>query len=114
YGYHPEGAKNLDEIYLRSRSEGFGTEVKKRILYGTYALSADHHEDLYVKAMKVRTLIAQDFATLFEKYDVVIGPTSATTAYKIGNVVQDQLTLYANDVLTVSVNLAGVPAISVP
>ncbi|MDN4608299.1 Asp-tRNA(Asn)/Glu-tRNA(Gln) amidotransferase subunit GatA [Sporosarcina highlanderae] len=114
YGYHPEGAKNLEEIYLRSRSEGFGTEVKKRILYGTYALSADHHEDLYVKAMKVRTLIAQDFANLFEKYDVVIGPTSATTAYEIGGVAQNQLTLYANDVLTVSVNLAGVPAISVP
>ncbi|GEN83718.1 glutamyl-tRNA(Gln) amidotransferase subunit A [Sporosarcina luteola] len=114
YGYHPEGAKNLEEIYLRSRAEGFGTEVKKRILYGTYALSADHHEDLYVKAMKVRTLIAQDFAALFEKYDVVIGPSSATTAYEIGGVVQNQLTLYANDVLTVSVNLAGVPAISVP
>jgi aspartyl-tRNA(Asn)/glutamyl-tRNA(Gln) amidotransferase subunit A len=114
YGYRSEGAKNLEEIYLRSRAEGFGTEVKKRILYGTYALSADHHEDLYVKAMKVRTLISQDFASVFENYDVIVGPTSATTAYEIGGVVQDQVTLYANDILTVSVNLAGVPAISIP
>lgn len=114
YGYRAEGAKNLDEIYLRSRAEGFGTEVKKRILYGTYALSADHHEDLYVKAMKVRTLIAQDFASVFDNYDVIVGPTSATTAYEIGGVVENQLTLYANDILTVSVNLAGIPAISIP
>lgn len=114
YGYRAEGAKNLDEIYLRSRAEGFGDEVKKRILYGTYALSADHHEDLYVKAMKVRTLIAQDFASVFDKYDVIVGPTSATTAYEIGGVVENQVTLYANDILTVSVNLAGIPAISIP
>ena len=67
-------SKNLEELYARSRSEGFGDEVKKRILFGTYALSADHHEDLYVKAQKVRTLIAQDFASVFEKYDVIIGP----------------------------------------
>ena len=73
---------------MQSRAEGFGTEVKKRILYGTYALSADHHEDLYVKAMKVRTLIAQDFATVFENYDVIVGPTSATTAYEIGAAVK--------------------------
>ena len=114
YGYHPEGAKNLEEIYLRARSEGFGTEVKKRILYGTYALSADHHEDLYVKAMKVRTLIARDFNSVFENHDVIVGPTSATTAYEIGGVVRDPLTLYTNDILTVSVNLAGIPAISIP
>ncbi|BAQ08798.1 aspartyl/glutamyl-tRNA amidotransferase subunit a [Bacillus sp. OxB-1] len=114
YGYRPEGVKNLEELYLRSRSEGFGHEVKKRILFGTYALSADHHEDVYVKSQKVRTLIAQDFASLFEKYDVIIGPTSATPAYEIGGLVKDPLTLYANDVLTVPINLAGIPAISVP
>ncbi|MCG7345645.1 Asp-tRNA(Asn)/Glu-tRNA(Gln) amidotransferase subunit GatA [Sporosarcina sp. ACRSL] len=114
YGYRSEGAKNLDEIYTRSRAEGFGTEVKKRILYGTYALSADHHEELYVKAMKVRTLIAQDFASVFDNYDVIVGPTSATTAYEIGGAMKDQVTLYANDILTVSVNLAGIPAISIP
>lgn len=114
YGYRPDDAKNLEEIYMRSRAEGFGTEVKKRILYGTYALSDGHHDELYVKAQKVRTLIAQDFANLYEKYDIVIGPTSATTAYEIGGIVRDQLTLYTNDILTVSVNLAGLPAISVP
>ncbi|CAM3211287.1 Asp-tRNA(Asn)/Glu-tRNA(Gln) amidotransferase subunit GatA [Filibacter tadaridae] len=114
YGYRPVDAKNLEEIYLRSRSEGFGEEVKKRILYGTYALSADHYDDLYVKAMKIRTLIAQDFAKVFENYDVVIGPSSATPAYKIGHLLNNPLTLYANDVLTVPVNLAGLPAISVP
>ncbi|MBE1556024.1 Asp-tRNA(Asn)/Glu-tRNA(Gln) amidotransferase subunit GatA [Sporosarcina limicola] len=114
YGYRPEDAKNLEELYLRSRSEGFGDEVKKRILYGTYALSADHHKDLYVKAQKVRALIAQDFANLFEKYDVIIGPSSATTAYEMGQLINNPLTLYANDVLTVPINLAGVPAISVP
>ncbi|MEZ7173252.1 Asp-tRNA(Asn)/Glu-tRNA(Gln) amidotransferase subunit GatA [Sporosarcina sp. OR05] len=114
YGYRPDDAKNLEEIYLRSRAEGFGTEVKKRILYGTYALSDGHHDELYVKAQKVRTLIAQDFANLYENYDIVVGPTSATTAYEIGGIVRDQLTLYTNDILTVSVNLAGLPAISVP
>ena len=114
YGYRPEGVQNLEELYLRSRSEAFGEEVKKRILYGTYALSADYHEDLYVRAMKVRTLIAQDFAKVFEDYDVIIGPSSATPAYKMGELINNSLTLYANDILTVPVNLAGVPAISVP
>lgn len=114
YGHRPEGAKNLEELYLRARAEGFGDEVKKRILFGTYALSADHHEDVYVKAQRVRTLIAQDFAKLFETYDVIIGPTSATTAYKLNDLVKDPLTLYANDVLTVPINLVGIPAISVP
>jgi len=114
YGYRAEGVKNLEELYSRSRSEGFGDEVKKRILFGMYALGAAHHEDLYVKSQKVRTLIAQDFANIFEKYDVIIGPSSATTAYKIGEKIHDPLTLYANDVLTVPINLAGIPAISVP
>lgn len=114
YGYRPENVKNLEELYFRSRSEGFGPEVKKRILYGTYALSANQYEDVYVKAQKVRSLISQDFAELFQKYDVIVGPTSATTAYKLGETVFDPLTLYANDILTVPVNLAGVPAISVP
>ena len=114
YGYRAEGVKNLEELYTRSRSEGFGDEVKKRILFGMYSLGAAHHEDLFVKSQKVRRLIAQDFTNLFEKYDVIIGPSSATTAYKIGEKVQDPLTLYANDILTVPINLAGVPAISVP
>ena len=114
YGYRAEGVKDLEELYAQSRSEGFGEEVKRRILLGMYALGADHHEDLYMKSQKVRTLIAQDFANVFEKYDVIIGPSSATTAYKIGEELEDPLTLYANDILTVPINLAGVPAISVP
>ncbi len=114
YGYRAEGVQNLEELYARTRSEAFGDEVKKRILFGMYSLGAAHHEDLYVKSQKVRTLIAQDFANLFEKYDVIIGPSSATTAYKIGEKLEDPLTLYANDILTVPINLAGVPAISVP
>ena len=114
YGYSAEGVQDLEELYTRSRAEGFGEEVKKRILLGTYALGAAHHEDLFVKAQKVRTLVAQDFANAFEKYDVIIGPSSATTAYKIGETIKDPLALYANDVLTVPINLAGVPAISVP
>lgn len=114
YGHHPSDAKNLDEIYLRARAEGFGDEVKKRILYGTYALSAGHHDDLYERAQRVRTLIAEDFQAVFADYDVIVGPTSATNAYKIGETIQDPLTLYANDLLTTPVNLAGIPAISVP
>ncbi|WJY27407.1 MULTISPECIES: Asp-tRNA(Asn)/Glu-tRNA(Gln) amidotransferase subunit GatA [Sporosarcina] len=114
YGYRPEDAKDLNEIYLRSRAEGFGDEVKKRVLYGTYALSAGHHEDLYERAQKVRTLIAQDFQDVFKKYDIIVGPTSATNAYKLGETIKDPLTLYANDLLTTPMNLAGIPAISVP
>ncbi len=114
YGYHPADAKNLNEIYLRSRAEGFGDEVKKRVLYGTYALSAGHHEDLYERAQKVRSLIAQDFQDVFRDYDVIVGPTSATNAYKLGETIKDPLTLYANDLLTTPMNLAGIPAISVP
>jgi len=114
YGYRAEGVKDLEELYARTRSEAFGDEVKKRILFGMYSLGAAQHGGLYVKSQKVRTLIAQDFANLFEKYDVIIGPSSATTAYKIGEKLEDPLTLYANDILTVPINLAGVPAISVP
>lgn len=114
YGYRSPNAKNLNEIYLRSRAEGFGEEVIKRILYGTHVLSADYHDDVYVRAQKMRALIAQDFAELFTKYDVIVGPTSATTAYKLGDTIKDPLTLYTNDLLTTPINLAGIPAISVP
>lgn len=114
FGYHTDKAENLEQAYFRTRQEGFGTEVKKRIIFGTYAMSADHHEDLYVRAQKVRTLIAQDFNEVFEKYDVVIGPTAATTAFKLGETGGDQLVHYANDVLAVPANLTGRPALSVP
>ncbi|WP_153731612.1 Asp-tRNA(Asn)/Glu-tRNA(Gln) amidotransferase subunit GatA [Sporosarcina obsidiansis] len=114
YGFHTENAENLEQAYFRTRQEGFGEEVKKRILFGTYAMSADHHEELYVRAQKTRTLIAQDFDNVFKKYDVVIGPSTATTAFKLGETGGDQLVHYANDVLAVPANLTGRPAISVP
>ncbi len=114
YGYRTDNAKNLLEMYKQTRSEGFGPEVKRRIMLGTYALSAGHYDAYYVKAQKVRTLIKQDFENVFEKYDVIIGPTTPTPAFKVGENTKDPLTMYANDILTIPVNLAGVPGISVP
>jgi aspartyl-tRNA(Asn)/glutamyl-tRNA(Gln) amidotransferase subunit A len=114
YGYRTDNAKNLLEMYKQTRSEGFGPEVKRRIMLGTYALSAGHYDAYYIKAQKVRTLIKQDFEKVFEKYDVIIGPTTPTPAFKVGEKTKDPLTMYANDILTIPVNLAGVPGISVP
>lgn len=114
YGYRTDNAKNLLDMYKQTRSEGFGPEVKRRIMLGTYALSAGHYDAYYVKAQKVRTLIKQDFEDVFEKYDVIIGPTTPTPAFKVGENTKDPLTMYANDILTIPVNLAGVPGISVP
>ncbi len=114
YGYRTEKAGNLLEFYMNTRSEGFGDEVKRRIMLGTYALSSGYYDAYYKKAQKVRTLIKQDFDKAFEKYDVIIGPTTPTPAFKIGEKIDDPLTMYANDILTIPVNLAGVPAISIP
>ncbi|MGM0837180.1 MAG: Asp-tRNA(Asn)/Glu-tRNA(Gln) amidotransferase subunit GatA [Bacillota bacterium] len=114
YGYRTDNAKNLLEMYKQTRSEGFGPEVKRRIMLGTYALSAGHYDAYYIKAQKVRTLIKQDFEKVFEKYDVIIGPTTPTPAFKVGEKTKNPLTMYANDILTIPVNLAGVPGISVP
>ncbi|NGP46086.1 Asp-tRNA(Asn)/Glu-tRNA(Gln) amidotransferase subunit GatA [Bacillaceae bacterium SIJ1] len=114
YGYRSDNAENLIDMYKQSRSEGFGDEVKRRIMLGTFALSSGYYDAYYKKAQKVRTLIKQDFEQIFEKYDVVIGPTTPTTAFKVGEKTQDPLTMYANDILTIPVNLAGVPGISVP
>lgn len=114
YGYRTDNAKNLIDMYKQTRSEGFGPEVKRRIMLGTYALSAGHYDAYYVKAQKVRTLIKQDFEDVFEKYDVIVGPTTPTPAFKVGENTKDPLTMYANDILTIPVNLAGVPGISVP
>jgi aspartyl-tRNA(Asn)/glutamyl-tRNA(Gln) amidotransferase subunit A len=114
YGVRSEQANNLLDVYQMSRSEGFGPEVKRRIMLGTYALSSGYYDAYYLKAQKVRTLIKQDFDNVFEKYDVVIGPTAPTTAFKIGEQTDDPLTMYLNDILTVPVSLAGIPAISVP
>ncbi|MCX8002035.1 MAG: Asp-tRNA(Asn)/Glu-tRNA(Gln) amidotransferase subunit GatA [Anoxybacillus mongoliensis] len=114
YGYRTDNAKNLIEMYKQTRSEGFGNEVKRRIMLGTFALSSGYYDAYYKKAQKVRTLIKQDFESVFEKYDVIIGPTTPTPAFKIGEKTSDPLTMYANDILTIPVNLAGVPGISIP
>jgi len=114
YGYRAEDAETLIELYKRSRSEGFGDEVKRRIMLGTFALSSGYYDAYYKKAQKVRTLIKKDFEDVFEKYDVIVGPTTPTPAFKLGENVDDPLTMYANDILTIPVNLAGVPGISVP
>lgn len=114
YGHRTEKAENLDELYRKSRGEGFGVDVKRRILLGTYTLSAGHYDNIYKKSQQARMLVAQDFANVFEKYDLIIGPTSPTPALKIGEEQKDLATKYASDVLTTPVNLAGVPAISIP
>ncbi|MFD2615674.1 Asp-tRNA(Asn)/Glu-tRNA(Gln) amidotransferase subunit GatA [Paenibacillus gansuensis] len=107
-------ADNLIELYHKSRSQGFGTEVKRRIMLGTYALSSGYYDAYYLKAQKVRTLIKQDFDQVFANYDVIIGPTAPTPAFKLGEQVDDPLTMYLNDIVTIPVSLAGVPAVSVP
>lgn len=114
YGYRAEDFTDLTDLYIKSRSEGFGPEVKRRIVLGTYILSADNYEACYVKALKVRTLIKQEFDKAFEKYDVLITPTSPTTAFRIGERANDPMTMYMSDICTVPVNIAGLPAISVP
>ncbi|SFM11216.1 Asp-tRNA(Asn)/Glu-tRNA(Gln) amidotransferase subunit GatA [Salibacterium qingdaonense] len=114
YGVRAENADNLIDMYKETRSQGFGDEVKRRIMLGTFALSSGYYDAYYKKAQKVRTLIKRDFDQILEKYDVIVGPTAPTTAFKIGEKVNDPLTMYANDILTIPVNLAGVPAISVP
>lgn len=114
YGVRAENPDNLLDLYHRSRSEGFGSEVKRRIMLGTYALSSGYYDAYYLKAQKVRTLIKNDFDEVFKNYDVIIGPTAPTTAFKLGSQVENPLTMYLNDILTIPVSLAGVPAISIP
>ncbi|WP_256038976.1 amidase family protein, partial [Staphylococcus aureus] len=113
-GYHSKAAHSLEELYKMSRSEGFGKEVKRSILLGTFALSSGYYDAYYKKSQKVRTLIKTDFDKVFENYDVVVGPTAPTTAFNLGEAIDDPLKLYANDLLTTPVNLAGLPGISVP
>ncbi|MCG1028005.1 Asp-tRNA(Asn)/Glu-tRNA(Gln) amidotransferase subunit GatA [Virgibacillus halodenitrificans] len=114
YGVRSENADNMIDMFKKSRSEGFGEEVKRRIMLGTFALSSGYYDAYYKKAQKVRTLIKNDFDKIFEDYDVVIGPTTPTPAFKVGEKIDDPLTMYANDILTIPVNLAGVPGISLP
>ncbi|WHX48403.1 Asp-tRNA(Asn)/Glu-tRNA(Gln) amidotransferase subunit GatA [Paenibacillus woosongensis] len=114
YGVRADHAGGLLDLYHESRSQGFGPEVKRRIMLGTYALSSGYYDAYYLKAQKVRTLIKRDFDQTFEKYDVIVGPTTPTTAFQLGSQVDDPLTMYLNDILTIPVSLAGVPALSVP
>jgi aspartyl-tRNA(Asn)/glutamyl-tRNA(Gln) amidotransferase subunit A len=105
---------NLLDIYEQTRSKGFGAEVKRRIMLGTYALSSGYYDAYYLKAQKARTLIKQDFDNIFAEHDVIVGPTAPTTAYRIGEKISDPLTMYLDDLCTIPINLAGLPAISVP
>ncbi|GIW39966.1 MAG: glutamyl-tRNA(Gln) amidotransferase subunit A [Candidatus Binatia bacterium] len=114
YGFRAPDAKDLLDLYCRTRRLGFGPEVKRRIMLGTYALSAGYYEAYYLRAQKVRTLIRRDFETAFSRYDVLATPTSPTSAFPLGSRLHDPLQMYLSDVLTIAVNLAGLPAISLP
>ncbi len=114
YGHSSKEAKTLLETYLESRSEGFGAEPKRRIMLGTYALSSGYYDAYYLKAQKIRALIKKDFDDAFKKVDVIVGPTSPSVAFKIGEKASDPLSLYLSDIYTVPINLAGIPAISIP
>jgi aspartyl-tRNA(Asn)/glutamyl-tRNA(Gln) amidotransferase subunit A len=114
YGYRKEGAESLIEMYKSSRSEGFGAEVKRRILIGTYALSSGYYDAYYKKASQVRTLILDDFHRAFTKCDVLISPVTPTPAWKMGENIEDPLAVYMSDILTISANLAGIPGLSIP
>ena len=114
YGFRAKDVKNLEDVYVRSRSEGFGEEVKRRIMLGTFSLSAGFYDAYFNKAAKVRRLIAQDFDDVFKNHDLILGATGASTAFKIGAEIDDPKKMYMNDVLTVPVNMAGLPSMSVP
>jgi aspartyl-tRNA(Asn)/glutamyl-tRNA(Gln) amidotransferase subunit A len=114
YGYRAKNAHTLSEMYQRSRDEGFGAEVKRRIMLGTYALSAGYYDAYYLKAQKVRTLLTRDFDEAFKRVDAIVTPTSPTAAFRLGEKVNDPLAMYLADIYTVTADLAGVPGISVP
>jgi aspartyl-tRNA(Asn)/glutamyl-tRNA(Gln) amidotransferase subunit A len=114
YGFRAEDSPDLMTMYRRTRSEGFGAEVKRRILLGTYALSSGYYDEFYLKAQKIRTLIAADFAAAYCKVDAILTPTTPGTAFKLGEKTADPLQMYLEDIYTVSANLAGIPGISVP
>jgi len=114
YGFRVKAGRSLSDMYRRTRDEGFGAEVKRRIMLGTYALSAGYYDAYYLKAQRVRTLLTRDFVEAFKKVDVIIGPTSPTPAFKLGEKVDDPLAMYLADIYTVTANLAGIPGISIP
>lgn len=114
YGFRAEGAESLRDMYFKTRAQGFGDEVKRRIMLGTYALSSGYYDAYYLKAQKVRTLIKNDFDEAFKKVDAIVAPTTPEVAFKIGEKTQDPITMYLSDVLTIPCNIAGLPGISVP
>ena len=114
YGRRAQTATNLEDVYLESRSQGFGTEVKRRILLGTYALSSGYYDAYYLKAQKVRRIIKEDFSKAFEKVDALLTPVTPSTVFKLGENSDDPIKMYLSDVLTTSLNLAGLPGISIP
>ncbi|WP_295391831.1 Asp-tRNA(Asn)/Glu-tRNA(Gln) amidotransferase subunit GatA [uncultured Thiodictyon sp.] len=114
YGHRCENPKDLEDLYKRSRAEGFGAEVQRRIMIGTYVLSAGYYDAYYLKAQKIRHLIADDFRRAFEQVDVIMGPTSPTTAFPIGAKMDDPVAMYLNDIYTIAANLAGLPGMSIP
>lgn len=114
YGYRADDTKSLEDVYVKSRSEGFGDEVKRRIMLGTFSLSAGFYDAYFKKAAQVRTLIINDFQNVLKDHDFIMGPVAPTPAYKIGEDVDDPMTMYMNDILTIPVNLAGLPGMSIP
>ena len=114
FGYRASAPKDLEDLYTRSRGEGFGDEVKRRILIGTYALSAGYYDAYYLQAQKVRRLIRDDFMRAFEQVDVIMGPTAPSVAFKLGEKADDPVSMYLSDIYTIAVNLAGLPAMSIP
>lgn len=114
YGHRAEESDKLNDLYVKSRSEGFGTEVKRRIMLGTYVLSAGYYDAYYLKAQRVRTLIKNDFINAFKEVDVIVGPTAPTTAFKLGEKMDDPLQMYLNDIYTISLNLFGGCGMSIP
>jgi len=114
YGYRAPEYGDLGDMYQKTRAQGFGTEVKRRIMIGTYVLSAGYYDAYYIKAQKLRRLIAQDFEQAFKQCDVIMGPTSPTTAFKLGEKSDDPVSMYLSDIYTIAVNLAGLPGMSVP
>jgi aspartyl-tRNA(Asn)/glutamyl-tRNA(Gln) amidotransferase subunit A len=114
YGFRAEDYASLDEMYMKSRAQGFGAEVKRRILIGTYVLSHGYYDAYYLQAQRIRRLIADDFVEAFKSCDVIMGPTSPSTAFKLGEKAADPVQMYLSDIYTIAVNLAGLPAMSVP
>ncbi len=114
YGFRTKDYENLIDMYKKTRSYGFGQEVKRRIMLGTYALSSGYYDAYYLKAQKVRTLIIEDFKKAFEEVDLLITPASPTTAFRIGEKIEDPLSMYLSDILTIPINLAGLPGLVVP